>query len=394
MALAQNAKLKNARNNIQSATETRREAFTKYFPTVSAMGAGFNANKATTAMSLQPGMELTLLKNGVTGSITAMQPVFAGGQIVNANKLACLGEEVSRIQLKQTENEVKLTTDTYFWQIVALQEKQHTVASVDSMLTRLESDVQVAVNAGITTRNDLLQVQLKQNETAATAITLRNGVDVCKMLLAQYIGADSTNFNLLTILSLDQLPPAPTPLYRAPSVALGETPEFRLLDKNVEANRLQQKLAVGKNLPSVAVGAGYMYHDFMDKGRSFGLVMATVSVPISDWWGGTHAVRRQKLAVTNAENDLHDNAQLLVIRMNKSWNDLTDAYKQLQIARKSIEQSTENLRLHTDYYHAGTATMSDLLEAQTLYQQSRDRYVDAYCTYQTKQTEYLLATGR
>ena len=46
------------------------------------------------------------------------------------------------------------------------------------------------------------------------------------------------------------------------------------------------------------------------------------------------------------------------------------------------------------YYQAGTATISDLLDAQTLYQQSRDKYVESVTNYEVKKREYLLATGR
>ena len=96
----------------------------------------------------------------------------------------------------------------------------------------------------------------------------------------------------------------------------------------------------------------------------------------------------------NAENQLADNSELLVIAMQKAWTDLQDAYKQILIARTSIEQSTENLRLNKDYYYAGTSTMSDLLDAQTLFQQSRDKYVETYAQFQIKTVEYLQTTGR
>lgn len=96
----------------------------------------------------------------------------------------------------------------------------------------------------------------------------------------------------------------------------------------------------------------------------------------------------------NTQNLLADNSALLVIAMQKAWEDLQNAYKQILIARNSIEQSTENLRLNKDYYHAGTTTMSDLLEAQTLFQQSRDKYVETYAQFQIKTVEYLQATGR
>ena len=105
-------------------------------------------------------------------------------------------------------------------------------------------------------------------------------------------------------------------------------------------------------------------------------------------------MKKQKLSVRNAENQFTDQSQLLLIRMKNTWNSLTDAYKQVEIAIESINQASENLRLQTDYYRAGTCTMSDLLEAQMLFQQSRDKYVESYAQYEVKKREYLQATGR
>lgn len=152
-------------------------------------------------------------------------------------------------------------------------------------------------------------------------------------------------------------------------------------------------MAVGKNLPTVAVGGGYIYSDVM-KAQSNLVGMFTVSVPLSGWWGGSHDIKRQKLQLENAVSDKQRQSELLVIRIRKAWNDMNDAYRRLDIARESIEQSEENLRLNTDYYQAGTATISDLLDAQTLYQQSRDKYVESFTNYEVKKREYLQATGR
>lgn len=395
MAVAHNARVRNAQNAVSAADETRREAFTKYFPSVSATAMGFNADKGTVGMSLAPQMRLSMAKGGIVSGVSAVQPVFAGGQIVNGNRLARVGADVSRLQLRQAENAVALAAEQYFWQIIALQEKRKTVAAVDSMLSRLVADVEVAVRAGLVTRNDLLQVNLRRNETEMTALQLDDGISLCRQLLAQHIGLatpDSLRLDA-AVPTADSLP-APTDIYAAPDEALALTSERALLEKNVEANRLRHRLSVGQNLPTVAVGAGYVYHDVLDQRRSFGTVFATVSIPISDWWGGTHAARRQKLQLAIAENELADKSELLKINMQKSWNDLTEAYRQVAISRSSIAQSAENLRLNEDHYKAGTAKMADLLEAQSLYQQSRDQYVDAYAAYQVKRLEYMQATGR
>lgn len=394
MALAHNIKMKKAHTDLKAAEQTKKETFTNYFPTVGATGAGFNANKGLLEMELAPGMGMSMLKNGIVGSITATQPLFTGGQIVNSNKLAKVGVEVSKWQLRQSENEVNYTTEQYYWQVVTLQEKLVTLTTVQKMLNRLYQDVEVAVKAGMTTRNELLQVELKRNEVASSRIKLENALALSKMVLAQYIGDAGDDFGIETDIPVEDIPVFPEQLRRDHHASLVLTPEYHLLEKNVEASRLQRNLAIGKNLPTIAIGAGYMYDDLMDKSHPFGIAFATVSIPISNWWGGSHAIKKQKLQLKYAEYERDDTEELLMIKMQKAWNDMDDAYKQILIARKFIEQATENLKLNEDYYKAGTTSMSDLLDAQSMFQQSRDTYVEAYSQYQIKKLEYLLATGR
>ena len=124
------------------------------------------------------------------------------------------------------------------------------------------------------------------------------------------------------------------------------------------------------------------------------MVFATVSVPISDWWGGSHAIKRRKIEHQKAVEQIEDNAQLLQIRMQNVWNGVEESYQQLLLSQLSIEQARENLRLNRDYYRAGTTKMSDLLEAQLLYQQSLDRRTDAFADYQNMLLEYKQVTGQ
>ena len=158
--------------------------------------------------------------------------------------------------------------------------------------------------------------------------------------------------------------------------------------------QLQRKMEIGKNLPSVAVGAGYNYHNMLDVDRTFAMVFATVSIPISDWWGGSHAVKRSKLEYQKALDEQQDKSELLKIRMRNAWNSVVESHQQLAIAQQSIEQAAENLRLNQNFYQAGTNKMSDLLEAQMLYQQSLDRRVDAFINYQISLLNYRQAFGQ
>ena len=392
-ALQNNVRMKNADNDLEAARQAKKQAFTKYFPTVSATGIGYMADKGLLEMSLAPGMEMSMMKNGIMGGVSAQLPLFTGGRILNANRLADVGVETSRQQRRMSHNEVVLTAETYFWQAVMLKEKLKTVEAVERQLDKFAKDADAAVNAGVTDRNDLLQINLKKNETRSNRITLENALTTAKRLLAQYTGHDGDSIDVSADMS-GGLPPSPLQLYAEPQTALANTAEYALMEQNVKANRLKYKMTVGQNLPTVAIGGGYMYDDLMDKSHQFWIGFATVSIPLSGWWGGSHEMKKQRLAVRNAENTLQDNSQLLVIDMENKWNDMNDAYRKIGIAMESIAQAEENLRLHDDYYHAGTATMSDLLEAQTLYQNSRSAYVEAYAEYKIKKREYLQATGQ
>jgi outer membrane protein TolC len=391
LALENNARMKNARLEVSSARQTKEEAFTNFFPSLSASALGYNANQPLVEANLG-GMPLALLKNGIVGDITVTQPLFAGGQIVNGNKLAQLGVEVSRFKQEQSEKEVLLTTEVYYWQIISLNEKLKTLAIVEQLVNSLYKDVDAAVKAGVKNRNDLLQVQLRKNSVASDRLQLENGLKLSRMLLGQYVGLKADSLSIEPI-SFDE-PASPEKLRTDHGAALLTTPEYQLLAKNVEANRLQQKITVGKYLPTVGVGASYMYDDLMDKDNTTAMVFAKVSVPISDWWGGSHAIKKQKFQTMMAQNEQRNNSDLLLIQMQKLWNDVEESYKQVKLAEESVVTATENVRLNTNYYQAGTTTLSDLLDSQLLLQQSRNQHTDAYTQYLIKQTQYLQATGR
>ena len=168
-----NIAIRNAQHAIAAAQQQRKEAFTKYFPNVSGTGLWFNANKSMAQTTLNPSemispemgaslaqmfppealaslanpVSISMMKNGVIAGVQAVQPVFAGGQIVNGNKLAKVGEDVSKLQMQLSENEVEKTAEQYFWQLASIQEKMKTVEAAEALLNDIYKDVDVAVRA-------------------------------------------------------------------------------------------------------------------------------------------------------------------------------------------------------------------------------------------------------
>ena len=275
MALKNNVGMQNAELSVEIAKQQKKEAFTQYFPSVSATGVGFGAHKPMMRMDMdlsgmmQPLMEvlsqmmppeaqmpemssgptkIDALKNGIIGGVMATQPIYAGGQIMTGNKLAKAGIEVRDLQKQMTDNQILLTTENYFWQIALLKEKMKTIDDAINMLNRIFSDVKIAVEAGLTTRNDLLRVELEQNKLASNKLKVENGIRILKTTFAQHIGLENNLFDIETPdIENIQL------FAQQDNSSVENRPEYKLLDKSVDIARMQVDMEIGKNLPTVAI---------------------------------------------------------------------------------------------------------------------------------------------
>lgn len=394
MAVANNTAMKTAGNNTEAARRTRREAFTKYFPEITAQGFGFRTHNYVLQYNMLNLIEIGLIQHGAMAGVQALQPIFMGGQIVNGNQLAKVGEAVAQLQEAQTESEVRLTTEQYYWKLATLKATKGAFTSGLALLDTLARQVAVAVDAGIVTNNELLKVQLQRNDFAAKMVDLDNGIKLCRMVLSQYVGAPYTSPVDIAAEVPEQTPPYPLDLRVDPAAALPETNDYKLLVSQVKAKKLEKRMEVGKNLPTVLGGAGWYYHNVLEQGHNFGALMLAVNIPISGWWGGSQAIKRKDLELKNAELELDDLSDMLQINMQNKWDDLTAAHRKMEIASQAIEQSAENLRLNKAFYDAGTATITDLLDAQTLNQEAKDKYIAAYGDFRVAVADYLAATGR
>ncbi len=413
LARQNNRVLKNAAIEVEMATEQRKEAYTKYFPDIQANVLAFQAFDemvkgdgtipAEVAM-ISPGLASMVgapysyseFSRAYSAALVLTQPLFAGGQIVAGNRMAKIGQEAVLLQQRMKEKDVLQKVTENYWQIATVKYNLNTIESAEKQLAAVQELVENHVRAGVTTRNDLLKVTLRQQELASNRLKLENAEHVLLLLLAQQIGRSGEKVDI-DATSLQ--PVNPTNYYVAVEDAVSAREELALTGKNVEVNEWQVKMERGKYLPSVAVGAmGYQsglgglsdnVKKYMDTSMTNGLVFGTVSVPIMSWWGGKHAIRRSQMKLQQARNDAEDAREQLGIDVESAWSNLTEAYKQVDIARASVEQATENLRMSNDQYRAGTETLSDLLDAETLNRQAQNQLSESMATYQIRLADYL-----
>lgn len=414
LALQNNKKIKDADFDVKSSLETKKSAYTNYFPKVSAMGLAmrsadylikgtipsmnlpvYDGNLANLATASQfayiPSTPIKALDYMNMASISVIQPLFAGGRIVNGNKLAKLGYEVSQEKKLMSSTEVLVKTESLYWSTIALQDKLSTLTSYEKLLNQLLSDVSVSVKAGLIQRSDLLKVQLKLNEVEMNKMKLENGISLSTRALCQHIGiAYDSTLVLVKALTPTELPQQ---YGEKNNGAVTKRHEYKLLNKALEAEKLQKKMTLGEYLPQVSLGAMGYTNDFMNSTSSNALAFVTVSVPISDWWGGSHKLKESQFKIEQATNKLNETSELLNLQIEQAKNELNETRFQIKTSQSSIDQAKENLKVMNDNYKAGVSSMSDLLEAQALYQDAQNQFSDAVCTFKIKTANYLYAIG-
>ncbi|MEL1253607.1 TolC family protein [Flavobacterium sp. DGU38] len=418
MAVKNNSKVKNSTLELEAAKESKQEMFTNYFPKVTASALGMKAidplleikmkggnlpvydgNPANLAGASQfaymPDVNMGLFNQVGLGYLNVLQPVYAGGKIKTANNLTSLNVEVKERQQHLTADEIILTAEQQYWQVVIVQEKQKTLEGYIQFLDTLYRQVSAAFKSGMIIKNDLLKVTIKQQELQVSKIQLANERKLALMRLCQTIGAEY-NPEISLSSSLADLS-EPGNYFVAHNTVLANRAEYQLFEKAAEASRLETKLKRADYMPSLGVGVTAYYMDQFESGLSGagnGMAYASLNVPISDWWGAKHKLNELKLRESITKNSLEESKGLLLLQMEKAWTDIVELDQKIHLIQAMLLQTQENLAVSQKSYNNGMIQLSDLLEAQVLKIETCDKLIEAKSQYKTALTKYLQVTAR
>lgn len=413
LALQNNLEIKNAALDVEAAQEVKKQAFTKYFPNVSAMAGGYYAAKPLFEYGIDDinnanarqwlhnlyyeygaavGLpdRISLCENGVLTGAMVVQPVYMGGQIVNGNRLAKVGVKAAELQGQLTEDRILQQVEEYYWLIISLQEKLKTLQQAMTFLDTLKRDVNAAAEAGLVSKNDPLKVKLKWNEVYYNHEKVQNGIRLATDALGQMIGQDHGILILTdTIGEISEWQAR----WKDPGTAVVGRKEAQLLDLQVDAEELKKKMTLGETLPHLTVGGTASYGNLVfDHFTANALAFATLQVPLTGWWEASHKLKEHDILVQKAMNERADLMQKMYLEILKASSDVDEAYNQYELMEMTLQDAEANLHDVKADYDAGLVPVSDLLEAQTLYMQARNQRTDALIDLKIKVERYKLLT--
>jgi outer membrane protein TolC len=401
---------------IEAGEQTKQEAFTKYFPKVSATVGGFIAkdplvnlavpggnlpvydgNPATlpkaTQFAYSPGMSLPLMDRGYVAEVQAVQPVYAGGRIINGVRLAEVGLDVAREKREMALRDVTVEIERLYWQHVALYEKLSTIKAYEGLLGRLDIQATQALQTGVATPNELLKVRLKQSEATVDRRRVEEGIRVSAHNLRRYLGLPPGDD--VRLASELPIPSDPARLSSERDGAVSRRAEMRILEKSAESEELRVRIKRGELFPSLSVGAIAYHMDVHDMGTMNDAVgFAVLDIPISEIWGGSHAMKEQQRRYAVAMLHASKTSEVLEVEMQQKWSDLDVAWLAAKVSDEAVAQAEVNVSEITHQFEQGSRLFSDVLEAQVLRQQAVERRVDALVEFWVKRGEYLRTVRR
>lgn len=323
-------------------------------------------------------------RNLWVGSVTLTQPIFMGGRISAANKIADISQSLAVNEADNVEQTVLIDVEKAYWLAVSLKQKQSLAQKFYELLKKLHGDVQKMVAEGVATKADELSVNVKVNDAEMTLTQVNNGLSLSKMALCQICGLSISDDIVLAdesaqTISNSQLS---TPNFQL-STALANRPEIKMLENAYDITKQGVKLARANYMPILAMNAGYLISNpnvFNGFQKNFSGVWSAglvFSMPVWDWGDTKYKIRAAKAASNMAELKLQDAKELIHLQLNQTDFKLKEAQKRVTTTQNNIKSADENLRAATLGFKEGVMTTSNVLEAQTAWLKAQTQKIDA-----------------
>ena len=322
-------------------------------------------------------------KNVWAGAAMVRQPVYMGGAIQAANKMADISKQMAANEVDLKTQSTLYDIDQAYWLVVSLRQKESLSRSYRELVGRLSDDVHKMIKQGVATKADGLRVDVKVNEADMQLTQVEDGLALARMMLCQLCGLPMDSQITLADERKDSLTPDLTVETYTHDTTYVNRPEVQMLENTIDMSRQATRLVRSEYLPHIAITGGYLVSNpnvFNGFQRNFSGVWSIgvmVQIPVWNWFEGTYKVRASKIATNMASMELTDVKEKINLQVTQSQYKLKEAFKRYKMAKQNMKSAEENLRCATVGFREGVMELSDVMAAQTAWQMALSQKIDA-----------------
>jgi outer membrane protein TolC len=300
-------------------------------------------------------------------------PIYTGGQLGARVDQASAMASAEEGRFRHAQQEVAFDTITAYTRLAKTREHAELMLkSRDTTAEHLKL-AEAYHRQGLLVEADVLEARVvlaKMDELLAQA---QNGARVAEAALNFHMGSDQ--FTPRSLAELRPPPPVGGEIADWTSASLSRRKDLAAARLELEAGRLEQKVARSAFLPEIAAIGRYELFDrraFGDNGRS-GSLMAVARINL--FKGGSDSAGRQAARHDTAsfEHDIHRFEEGVQLEVQQAWHDLQTARARLATAFESLASAREALRVREQRFTQGLERLINLLDAETALREARMR---------------------
>ena len=338
-------------------------------------------------------------RNIFAATVSVRQPIYMGGAITAANKMAEISEQLAYNNIETQKQATIHAIDQAYWLVVSLKQKDALANQYLQLTQQFSDDVKKMIREGVCTKADGLRVDVRVNEAEMAKTQVEDGLVLAKMYLCQLCGIAMDEEITLEDEGKETLGATTLTSTVDKELALINRPELKMLQNTIDLSKQGTKLIRAAYLPEVAVLGGYtisnpnVFNGFEHKFGGFFHVGLMVRIPVWSWNEGRYKIRASKVATNIAEMELNEAREKIDLQVSQSIFKVKEANKRLAMSTKNLEQAEENLRCANLGFHEGVMQITEVVAAQTAWQQAQSQKIDAEIEVKLCQVDLQKALG-
>ena len=332
--------------------------------------------------------------NNFQSLVTADQTLFDAGQTRNAVRSAGLTKNIAGEDQRLTEMEV-IASVVRAYDDATLSAEQ--VKAADQAMRSAEADLQHAENvrsAGMSTDADVLSIRVHLAGVREEQIRRTANLDVARAALNDALGLPLDSAHSLTT----PLAPAAEPaglLADYEISAIADRPEARQAKLSASLAATQAADARSSLLPEVVLHGAFEAdrQSFYDRGGANWLVSAGLRWNLFNGFSDKARIEESKSLVRRSEAQQASASSAIRLQVRRAFADLRSARQRIDVAKASVAEAEESLRITQNRYQAGMNNVTDLLRTEAAVLDVQTRYLAAVHDQRIAATMLALATG-
>jgi outer membrane protein TolC len=122
-------------------------------------------------------------------------------------------------------------------------------------------------------------------------------------------------------------------------------------------------------------------------------IAGKVSIPVFHWKEKKYKKDAATFRIQQAETELSNTIDLITLEVSQVITKLNESYEAISIAKQNVKESAESLEETKISFEVGLNNTTDVLNAQTHWQNARFQLITSLMNFEVLKTTWLRVTG-